>query len=106
MERRKVKVDVLIAERYDSEWPPDKLPAFAEWANRLLESVPAECRPAAEIEFDARGGYDGDCIPELSVFYWRDETDDEMQYRAAEEAQRRARQVADLEWQLKKLKGE
>ena len=100
--RRTVRVNVLDLEEGSSQWPPEPLLEFASWVGKLVSSVPIEHLASARIEFGSSVSHDMGMVT-LEVWYYRPETDAEMQAREVEEQQaavaRRAkelRRLADL----------
>jgi hypothetical protein len=106
MERQSRKVTVFEAERYDGDWPPDDATGFIAWFQAQLDKVPAEHRGNVRIELDSVSGYEDSHYVSIEISYWRPETDSEMESRITEARRRHAQQVANLEFQLKRLKGE
>lgn len=95
-EKRKIIVDI-------HEWDEDFcIPAtdLIAQLSGLLETVPEQFRAAVEIDFDRVGSDMDYSAGELSMFYERDETDDELRARIQYEERNaencRARELQEL----------
>jgi hypothetical protein len=79
---------------------------FVEWLNEMKEEVPQEYRDSVTIDIDlSTGEYE---TPEMSVYYFRPETDQEEAVREGREAAyqraRAERQEADERAEFERLK--
>ena len=74
-------------EKFDGEWPPVDAERTVAWFQEKLESIPAEFRHTAKIEFESASGYEGDHYARIVITYMRPET-------AQESAERNARDDA------------
>jgi hypothetical protein len=69
-------------EQYNGEGPPKKLREVIAWLGEILDSIPAEYRDAATIEFDSRTSYD-QSLATIEVAYERPPTPAEVDARRA-----------------------
>ena len=109
LDRKTIKEYVLVTGEYDDD---DNRPAFPEflaatiaYLTELLESVPSEFRDKVKFEFGDDGDWDG-AHPQISIWYERLETDEEL---AARERSAYESAVRDLNYkrsQLAMLKAE
>lgn len=81
-----VKVTVFETPGFDSRsaWPPDNLMGFIEWFQSKLDSVPAEYKGSVIIDMETSQEYDI-CKVDLSIYYFRPETDEEIEARTKRE---------------------
>lgn len=90
MKREDVKIYILKDKKVfgsfteENKYSNDRLLDVRDWIENLLKQVPEEHRARAEIDVDSIGGYEGEHHTEVSVYYWRPETDKEMAEREAE----------------------
>lgn len=90
--RETVRVPILS----DAE-PPETVEGVIEWLKGLLSDVPAEYRAAVAFEFNKYGSdYDTAC-GEISIYYDRPETDEEMNARIARENEAERARAEDRE---------
>lgn len=99
-------ITIFDHERYDVEWPPEDAIACLAWFAAKIESIPAEFRKTARIEFDSASGYEGCHYAEIKITYERPETAEEVAARKGESQRRldeqkefHKRQLAALESQ-------
>lgn len=109
MTKRTISTELYKTPRYsdDKNPPPRNAHDFMVWLQGLIDSVPEAHRAAVGIEFDD----DGDCDsphPELTIWWWREETDAEYASRLsaeqAEQERRAAAKIAEERAQFEKLK--
>lgn len=103
-EKLKIKVEVASQKQFD-EGPfifDGKVADLIANFQSIIDGIPEEWRSSAEFEIDSVSGYEESHYPQISVWYYRDETDEEFNSRiAAENARRDAeqRRNADPEFQ-------
>ncbi len=85
-ERLSKKICLKNAEQYDAEFDvPTKLCAIGTWAEQYLSDVPAEFRDSVNIDISSTGGYEGSHYAYIEIYYYRPETDEEMDERIRQE---------------------
>lgn len=96
-------ISVFDMERYDGEWPPTDARACLDWLSAKVESIPAEFRKNATIEFESASGYEGEHYARIKIQYLRPETPEETAHRQAERQQQIDQRKAFLKAQLADL---
>jgi hypothetical protein len=81
-------ITVFDMERYEGEWPPSEARACLDWLAAKIESIPAEFRKSATIEFDSASGYEGCHYAQIKIEYTRPETAEETATRINERQRR------------------
>lgn len=84
----KKSITVFDHERHDGEWPPEDARACLDWFSAKVESIPAEFRETARIEFDSQSGYEGCHYAKITITYQRPETAEEIAARKGENQRR------------------
>lgn len=75
------------------DWPPDDLAGFIAWFQGKLDNyVPEQCRHKVNIDLEA----DGDRL-DLSIYYYRPETNEEIDARVKWERECRRQVERDTE---------
>ena len=101
--KKQMRITVFDKEQYDDEWPPEDAARCVAWFADKLEAIPSEHRAKAKIEIDSVGCYESH-HGHIEIYYDRQETDDEMAAREAEELRgQEAQKARDLRT-LAKLK--
>lgn len=78
----------------DRDWPPDDLVGFIAWFQGKLDEIPEQFRGAARVDLST-DYEEGDCYVDLSIYYDRPETEEEIDARQKKEWSRnRARDKA------------
>lgn len=91
-ERRNVNVRVHTGNGYDLD---GTLAGAVAMLTRIMNDIPEEYRDSATVDFSCYEEYGG-ATSELTISYWRPETDEEMADRNALYA-RRAREIEERE---------
>lgn len=78
------------------DWPPDDLVGFIAWFQGKLDEVPEQYRGAARVDLST-DYEDGDCYVDLSIHYYRPETEDETAARLKWEQECRMQVKRDTE---------
>lgn len=100
----KVKEVIYSEEKYLPEWPSDNAVEFLAWLQKKVSTVPVEYREEVKIDIQAARGCHDDYDIELSLFYYRPETEVEKENRLINERKVvYAHQQAELK-QLQRLK--
>lgn len=82
-ERRGVKVEVLHEDLWGGAC--HTMTGWREWLEEMFSRVPEEHREQATLEIESEGGYDGSHNAAVTVYYWREESDDEQRSRQTRE---------------------
>lgn len=77
------RVDILEAEKYDKDFPPENVVAFLEWTNSIISKIPEEYWEDSHIEFIGDESY-GDPCTSVEVFYYRPLTKEEIKEQRRE----------------------
>lgn len=77
-------MDLFRQSHCDPEWPLTNAVQFANWFAGKLGEVPEQYRASAKIEIDAYD-YCGALYAQITIYYIRPESDDEMAAREARE---------------------
>lgn len=91
---------IVNKEKYDDDTIADVIGYLSD----LLAEIPAKYRDRAFVSFDSEGGYEGSHSAEFGVYYYRPETDEEMEARLNSVKRQEERQRASELEQLNRLK--
>ena len=100
--KKTVIVDLYAYEGYSGRRLPEKLGEFLSMFREMIGTVPPEHQNGIRIELSADKSEDGEAYPVISIFYPREETDQELKERlAAEEHRQHTREVQEYREYLK-----
>ena len=93
-----IRVDVYDKYEYTTEdWPPTDAVGFICWFQSKLESVPQEFRDDVKIKLHAFPSYDDSAESNIEIYYYRDETpEDILKRQAKERALKKQQEISEL----------
>jgi hypothetical protein len=77
---------ITIYRAQDGEPMPHLIMEFIPWLIAKLESIPPDHALSAEIDAEVYYGYEDGSCADFTIFYFRDETDEEMSAREQNES--------------------